>query len=219
MTSIGRPLAPATLACVLAAFAVAALAHGVIGTLGSLGLAADADAYATHAHGAVAPVVLAAAAVLTGLLLRAVLHDAARRGTGDPVVAFAKRLSGADLGLPTCAVAAAGFATLVAMEIVEQLAAFGHADLADALGGNPVLGACVVALIALVVTALGARCARGLVAAAIAASRTVAGFFALAARGGGGDARSSRRPSCSVHVCAGVLLTRRRPSRAPPVSR
>lgn len=207
---------PALLACLLAAFATAALAHALIALLGSLGVVADADAYAGHSHGSVGPVALGAAALLGGLLLRAALRGAATPNERDPVVTLAAALARADVRLPVLAVALGGFTTLMAMEFAEQFAAFGRADCADALGGNPLLGLCAVALVALVVTVVGARCARNLVAAAIAASRALVALFVTTLRTADG-AIGGRRFTATVPTSAGVLLARRRPSRAPPV--
>jgi hypothetical protein len=215
MTGGRAQRAPAILTCVLAALATAAFAHAVIGLLGTLGIAADDDAYAAHAHAAVGPVGLVAAALLFGLLLRVALGATARRTGLDPVIGLARSMARADLRLPVCAVGATGFATLAGMEFLEQLAAFGHADLAAALGGNPLLGASVVALTAFVVTIVGARCAHALVDAAIAASRAVATLVTITA--GTGDALTGRLAAAPVRISAGVLLARRRPSRAPPV--
>ena len=65
MVFVPRPRGASVLALpawLLASFATAALAHGLIGLTGG------GDAYAEHAHGAVAPVALAALSLVSALL-------------------------------------------------------------------------------------------------------------------------------------------------------
>jgi hypothetical protein len=206
------------LVCLLASFATAALAHGAIAALGSLGVGEDADAYGAHGHGAVAPVALAAAALLAYALLRVVASGIARREHRDPMVALARAARGLDPRLPSFAVGACALGTLVGMEFVEQLAAFGHVtSVADALGGNGVAGVAIVAMLAVLVTILGLRFAHVLAAAALAVSRIVATLVvALRLHGDAVSRARIRLAHTGVAAVAGALLARCFGLRAPP---
>jgi hypothetical protein len=199
----------------LASFATAALAHGCIDLLGDAGI--GGDAYATHAHGAVLPVALAALILGAVGLLRSALWALDRAHGRDLIANLGRRCGDVQPVAASIAVAAGAFATLIAMEFVEQRSALGHVVGArEALGGNAMLGLAILALVAAIVTLVGLRSVRVLLAGAIAAVGAV--FFWIVAkldsRRRGAIVRRSRN---RADLCAPTILARCLGMRAPPL--
>jgi hypothetical protein len=210
--------AAASLALLLASFLTAALAHVGIGLLGAAGLGMDDDAYSGHGHEALAPVALLTASLLIYSLLRTVANALARRHHLDPLLAFARVAGRLNTGFPIVLVFGGALLTLVGMEFIEQVVAFGHVvGLADALGGDAIAGLSIVAALAALVTVVGLRFAHALAAAALVVSRIVAILvLALRLRSAGIRRILMRDAHCGVGALACGLLVRCFGLRAPP---
>jgi hypothetical protein len=203
------------LAWLLVSLATAALAHVLIEAIGTLG--ASGDAYAEHAHGAVAPVAIGALGLVGAFLLRSAVGSLGRSLAIDPVVLLARRFGAMPPLVPIITVAVGGFATLVAMEFTEQLSELGRIEgIADALGGNALVGLAIVVGVAVVVTLVGLRCAGTLLEATVA---TVGALYAwivakaLALIDGPAVPRRRRAP---CHGATATQIARTRGLRAPP---
>jgi len=198
----------------LASFATAALAHGGIGLLGDAEI--GGDAYGTHAHAAVVPVVLAALMLFAFLLLRSALHAYCGSQSRDLIANLGRRCGELRPLGPGIAVALGGLATLFAMEFAEQYAAAGHvAGVSDALGGNALLGLTIVAIVAALVTIVGLRCAHVLLAGAVAAVDAFVIWIA-AKRHTCARVATVRRARRECDVCAPAHFARCFGMRAPP---
>ena len=213
------------LAWLFAALATAVLAHALIGWLGDhllVGIA-DADAFDKHAHLAVGPVAGIAVALLVAIGLRVSAGALARTEGEDRVTLLAEQFATMRPTVPSALVALGGSAALIGMECLEQCVAFGHiAGIGDALGGNVLVGAAAVALVAVVVTVIGLRCARAFVAAvavgAVVVATWIAATTAIAAlRATVSDAEvRSRRPRRQSVAGSARARAHRFGLRAPP---
>ncbi len=161
----------------LASLATAALAHVLIDLVGTLG--AGGDAYDDHAHTTVAPIGLAAVALIATLVLRSAALRIGRSQAIDPALLLARRFGAMSPFVPILTVAIGGFGTLLAMELTEQLSAFGHIEgVADALGGNTMVGLAIIACAAAALTFAGLRSAAALLRVSVS---TVSAIYALIA--------------------------------------
>ncbi|MGH7709171.1 MAG: hypothetical protein ACREM6_14825 [Vulcanimicrobiaceae bacterium] len=211
---IGSAVLPA-LAWLLASFATAALAHGLIGWLGQN---SGGNSFDEHAHETVGPIVLAVISVFVSLLLRVATRAAGRSPGTDPVVVLAHRFRDMRPILPSVAVAFGGFATLIAMEFTEQLSAFGHiVGVADALGGDAPVGLAIIIGVALLVTIAGLRSARVLVDATITAVGAFASWVIVAIAGPlTSRAAMMRQSQHRRHASTSAFHARSLGLRAPP---
>ncbi len=206
-----------TLTWLLASLATAALSHVVIDILGTLG--AGGDAYDEHAHASVAPIGLAAVALVAALVWRSAALSLGRSQAIDPAMLVARRFGTMPLLLPILTVAVGGFATLVAMEFTEQLSAFGHIEgIADALGGNAPVGLAIVICAAATLTFAGLRSAAALLRVSVSTVSALYALIAVRARIVA-SAEISRRPiGHRRRSGANPYLTQSHGLRAPPTT-
>jgi hypothetical protein len=156
----------------LASLATAALAHVLIDVLGTLG--AGGDAYDDHAHATVAPIGLAAVALIATLVWRSAALSIGRSQAIDPALLLARRFGAMSPRVPALAVALGGFGTLLTMEFTEQLSALGHIQgIADALGGNAVVGLAIIVSVAAALTFAGLRSAAALLHVSVSTVRAL----------------------------------------------
>jgi hypothetical protein len=191
----------AFLSWLLASLATAAVAHALIAIVAHAGIAQET--YGRHEHGAVLPVAFAAVILAVSLLLRSALRTVRRSHTLDDVAILAHRCATVRPAVPGLTVAAGGFATLLAIEFGEQFGAFGHIEgIADALGGNGLLGLAIVLVVAALVTVVGLRSASALLSTAVAAVGAIVDWI--------------RAASSALAAPAIVGQTGRRPERSAP---
>jgi hypothetical protein len=166
----------------LASLSTALASHVALDGLGDLlGSEGGADTYSEHAHAAVAPLASVVLTLMLGLLFRLAVCALAQRERTDPVTLLARCFGRVSLRRSFAFAACGGLATLVAMEFVEQIQAFGHPEgVAAALGGNVALGFAVVSFVAAIVTFAGLRLATWLLAVVIATGSIVAAFLRAA---------------------------------------
>jgi len=199
----------------LASCAAAALAHAAIDLAGRLAL--GGHAYADRAHVAAGPLALAIATLGVAALARVALSALARQGEPDPVRRVADRLAGADPRLAVAIVTVGGCATLLGMEFVEQLVAFGRvAGVADAFGGAPLPGLALVLAAGAFVALVGRRAACWLVAATALAATVVAGWLRTPRRAEPRVPAAACRLARRVRAVALAFLARCSGLRAPP---
>jgi hypothetical protein len=165
----------------LASLATAAIAHVTIDVVGMLG--AGGDAYGDHAHATVAPIGLAAIALVATLVWRSAALSIGRSQAIDPAMVLARRFGAISPLAPAVSVALGGFGTLLTMEFAEQLSAFGHiASIADALGGNAVVGLAIILCVAAALTLAGLRSARVLLHVSVSTMSALYAWIAVRAR-------------------------------------
>lgn len=212
--SLRAPVLP-FLAWLLASFATAAFAHGLIGLSGAVD--PGGRAYDAHAHAALAPVALAALSLVTIALLGSALRALSRSERIDPVVVLARRFGRMHPVAPALAVALGGFATLLGMEFTEQLSAFGAIrGVRDALGGNALIGCVIVVLVATLVTIIGLRSARALLATVTATLGALVAWIVATTPAPIDRAGIARRIQHRRHASTSAFLARCSGLRAPP---
>lgn len=176
----------------LASLGTATLAHVLIDALGTLG--AGGDAYDDHAHATVAPIGLAAVALIATLVWRSAALRMGRSQAIDPTLLLARRFGTMRPLVPVLTVALGGFGTLLAMEFTEQLSAFGRIEgIADALGGNAPVGLAIIVCAAALLTCTGLRSAAALLHVSVSTVSALCALIAVRARILI-DAAISRRP-------------------------
>jgi len=170
-----------SLTWLLASLATAALAHVLIDVFGTLG--AGGDAYDDHAHATVAPIGLAAVALIATLVWRSAALRIGRSQAIDPAMLLARRFGTMSPLVPVLTVAMGGFGTLLTMEFTEQLSALGHIEgIADALGGNAGVGLAVILCVAAAVTFAGLRSAAALLHVSVSTVRALCAWIVVRAR-------------------------------------
>lgn len=211
-----RALVLAVLSWLLASLGSAAISHGLIALVS--GALLGGDAYATHEHAAVGPVVLAALVLAVTALFYAALQPLLRADANDPVALLARRFGSMNPLVPAVAVFAGSLFTLIAMEFAEQCAAFGRIEgVSDALGGNVALGIALVAIAAAVVTILGLRSARALLRGASAALAVLVAWVSARPQSRVDRATIAQRRRHCRHASTSAFLTRCLGLRAPPL--
>jgi hypothetical protein len=211
----GSPRLLVTLTWLLASLATAASAHVLIGLVGTLG--AGSDAYDDHAHATVAPIGLAAVALIATLVWRSAALRICRSQALDPALLLARRFGRMSPLAPVLAVAAGGLGTLLAMEFSEQLSAFGRIEgIADALGGNAVAGLAIVAGVAAALTFAGLRSATALLQVSVSTVSALYAWIVVRARITIDTALSHRAIGQRRRRTANAHLARSHGLRAPP---
>jgi hypothetical protein len=118
---------------------------------------------------------------------------------------------------PIVAVCVGGLATLLGMELCEQVCDLGQfTGVADALGGNAAAGLAIIAVVATIVTVSSLRSAHVLLARAVAVAYAVM-FWIVAGRRVGDPVITIRRIASHREVCALALRERGFGMRAPPL--
>ncbi len=210
----GSPLL-VTLTWLLASLGTAALAHVLIDVLGTLG--AGGDAYDDHAHATVAPIGLAAVALIVIFVWRSTALSIGRSRAIDPALLLARRFGTMPPLVPILTVATGGFGTLLAMEFTEQLSAFGRIEgIADALGGNAPVGLAIIACAAATLTFTGLRSAAGLLHVSVSTVSALCALIAVRARSLINAAISRRPLGHRRRTNADAHLAQSHGLRAPP---
>ncbi len=199
----------------LASLATAAAAHVLIDVLGTLG--AGGDAYGDHAHATVAPIGLAAVALITMLVWRSTALRIGRSQAIDPAMLLARRFGAMSPLVPVLTVTVGGFGTLLAMELTEQLSALGHIEgIADALGGNAVVGFAIIVCVSAVVTFAGLHSAAAFLHVSVSTVRALYAWIVVRDRILTDSAISHRAIGYPRRSGANARLAQAHGLRAPP---
>jgi hypothetical protein len=199
----------------LASLATAALAHVLIDIVGTFG--GGGDAYDDHAHATVAPIGLAAVALIATLVWHSAARRIGRSQAIDPAMLLARRFGTMPLLVPVFTVAAGGFGALLAMEFTEQLSAFGRIEgVADALGGNAVVGLAIIVCVAAALTFGGLRSAAALLDISVSTVSALYAWIVVRDRIVIDTALSRRTIGNHRRIVANARLSQAHGLRAPP---
>jgi hypothetical protein len=181
----------------LASLATAALAHVLIDIVGTFG--GGGDAYDDHAHATVAPIGLAAVALIATLVWHSAARRIGRSQAIDPAMLLARRFGTMPLLVPVFTVAAGGFE-----------------GVADALGGNAVVGLAIIVCVAAALTFGGLRSAAALLDISVSTVSALYAWIVVRDRIVIDTALSRRTIGNHRRIVANARLSQAHGLRAPP---